>query len=259
MKNNITCGAFPGQMRIAGLSTGCLYKQQLSLTRVLELYSNAGANAVEICLAERKDVENFAHKGLEDCLGMLSRFKYVSLHAPFKGSAYVHSFDETMDYLSDICSKTKIGGIVLHPTEMAEFKPAEARDFSRLERYNLPFLIENMDKNKEFGKDAKYFERLMRQCSFGFVLDIFHAYENDPSMRRAQEMLAVMEGRIAEIHMSGVQDRLRHRPAYSSDNSRQISEFLEKCPFVPIISEGLVAEKNFFSPLMREMRFLEDM
>ncbi len=219
-----------------GFCTGCLYRTSFSMLECLNLYSSIGSDAVELSLAGAKDLDTFV--ATAEIKKALSKFRYVSIHAPFMGISYGRNEDseQAISRLAQICRDTNAKCIVVHPDNV--------EDFSVLEESGLPFAIENMDSAKSKGKGMADFLDYSEKTKLGFVIDLQHAYENDSSMELAMGLLGIMGRRLAEIHISGQTGSSRHLLTYSSENRVMIEKALSKCPAVPVICEGLIEEKH---------------
>ncbi|MFC1733253.1 hypothetical protein ACFL6I_23390 [candidate division KSB1 bacterium] len=220
-----------------GFSTGCLYKLQKNIDEIVWFYEHIGATAVELCFATSSELADF-----EITSGLLESVKkipHVTLHAPWKEIRYNNSYasKKVLERLKHISEKfkekkIKLKGIVVHPDIID--------DLDSLSYTNLPFLIENMDKRKDFGTLPEHFEKLKQRCKLGFVLDVQHAYENDPKMYMAGELIDVMGDRLKELHVSGFFGKQNHYPVHASENEKEISQILRLNIHAPKILEGII-------------------
>lgn len=233
----------------AGFSTGCLYKTNLPLIDRIKLFYSAGADAIELSFSSLPELIAFR---LEPYLvSSLSKFSHVSVHAPWYmcyGTDYYTII--SLRKLSEIYNEIHPSGIVIHPDTIEEY--------SRLRDFGLPFLFENMDPRKDFGKFPSDFETLKKEHNYGFVLDIFHTYENDQSLADSKKFIEVMENRLSHLHVSGINGNLRHAPSYNSDNVQPITEILKIVNGITRISEGTITS-NIEDNLFQELRFLKSL
>lgn len=65
-----------------GFSTGCLYRSNLPMSKVAELYYANGANAIE--LGFKTPADFFKLKLTDKLLNAVKKFSYISIHAPWK-------------------------------------------------------------------------------------------------------------------------------------------------------------------------------
>ncbi len=217
-----------------GFTTGSLYRSDISFDRRIGLYHSLGADAIELGLATPDQL--FGYKLSDQTIAYLSKFKFVSVHAPWKEVTY--DSDSTtqriIDSLRSICEQLPIKGLVLHPDTI--------RDLDILNQSGLPFLLENMDRRKPYGTHPEHIEDLKRESDFGFVFDVQHAYEHDPTMQLAREMIDIMGDRLKHMHVSGHSESEIHVPTYCADNREAIVEILKLGIDVPKILEGILLE-----------------
>jgi hypothetical protein len=230
-----------------GFSTGCLYKTNRSMPDRIKTFHNVGATAIELSFSTPQEL--FSFKPELETIEDIKKFKYVSIHAPWKEIRYgsnelTEEIIRKIRYLSESLSSD---GIVVHPDTIDSFTP--------LERSNLPFLLENMSKEKETGTTPEHFEELKRKCDFGFVFDAQHAYEHDSSMRLASRLLLIMRGRLKHVHISGQKRSERHTPIFMSENKEQITKL--RLGGIQKISEGIIT-KDITQTLFYELEFIKN-
>jgi len=236
-------------MAKGGFTTGCLYKTERGLEEIIKLYHALGADAIEVSFPKHLELMNFnlTQQTIQD----IRKYDFVTLHAPWKEIRYKDNIEtkklfEKLEYLSE---NLNAKGIVLHPDTID--------DFSVLEKSGLPFLLENMDPRKVFGTKAEDFEKLKQNYNLGFVLDLFHAYENDNSMNLAIQFLDIMGNKLSHFHVSGPNEEHRHKPTYSSTNKDSIIKILELKKEIPRISEGIILS-NVEEVIRKELEFLKN-
>ncbi len=219
-----------------GFSTGCMYKSSLMLENIISFYSHIGADALEISFGEAGELRTF-HLD-EGLLATINSFSYVSIHAPLKGIKYGdNDFSRlAIRKLGGLCDKLPVQGIVVHPETVDDFKV--------LEESGLPFLIENMDKRKTRGILAAEFTAYSMLYKFGFVLDLKHVYEHDPTMALAADFVNAMGDRLKELHVSGHDSSSNHAMLHTAQNREAIAEAIGLCTDVPIIIESVFDVPN---------------
>ena len=208
-----------------GFSTGCLYKTHDPLAaETFAVFGKMGCNAIEIAwnVGGFDELEKIAKIKPEDLAG----FEYVSIHA-----TSFDDFNETeivamLQKLTEINDKLKFKAVVLHPYETMNW------DIFR--QFDLPFMIENMDWRKDFGKYVDSLEDIFSKFNAPMVLDLNHCYTNDPSMRLAQDMVETFGGRIEEIHLSGFETF--HEPLFKTKQTEILQAIPDKR--LPIIIES---------------------
>jgi hypothetical protein len=235
-------------MKSMGFSTGCMHNLGISYNDSLNNYSSFPVEAIELSFAVPNDLFKFNPN--KYFLNLIKLYGYASIHAPWKGIRYGKN-EETGNVvkgLTKLCEDFYVDGIVIHPDVVD--------DFFVLEKSNLPFLIENMDIRKKLGIKPEEFERFKRDYSFGFVLDIEHAYEHDPSMNMAKELIEVMGDRLRHLHVSGQDFKTKyHSLIYDADNKEEITKILRIKKDVPWILEGILSQ-DFEEEIKRELEFL---
>ena len=217
-----------------GFSTGSLRRANVPFNERIRLYHSLGADAIELSFAT--PTELFEYNLSDQSKRDIKKFKAVSIHAPWKEFRYNSDSktQEIINKLKTFCNELPIRGLVLHPDTID--------DFEILKQSGLPFLLENMDRRKAYGTHPEHFKELKRKCNFGFVLDVEHAYEHDPSMKLAKEFVEVMGDRLKHLHVSGCSESAGHVPTYSAINKKEITKILKLKLAVPIILEGALIE-----------------
>ena len=235
-------------MRKVGFSAGCMYKLGMTHKELIEIYRSFSVDTVELSFARLDDLAKFNLD--RDFINQTKAYGHVSIHAPWKEIRYGKNEEtkNTIARLTELCDNLDIAGIVIHPDTV--------EDFQILENSNLNFLIENMDTRKKFGFKPEEFERLKRDYSFGFVLDVEHAYRHDSSMKLAEELMEVMGNRLKQLHVSGQDFTSKHHSLlYKADNRTEICKILGRSPDVPWILEGILSQ-NFEEEIKRELEFI---
>jgi hypothetical protein len=212
-------------MRLLGYSTGALALSDFRLA--LAILKEQPVDAVELS-AIREDELIPLLRSLNDL--DLSRFAYVSLHAPSSFSPQAEG-----SIFQDLYDRRNHGWpIVVHPDTLNH--DPDWRLFGG------QLCIENMDKRQRTGRTVRelemLFERFPDAC---FCFDIGHARQVDTSMIEAYKILKKFGPRLRQVHVSEVNSRNKHdRLSYVS-----ILDFQEVAhlipPDVPIIIESMVS------------------
>ncbi|MFH0891050.1 MAG: hypothetical protein V1856_03390 [Candidatus Liptonbacteria bacterium] len=226
--------------RIIGFNTGCL-REEFRFPGAAGKIREIGCNALEISLTEDRWKDDWLKElKAED----LSGFEHVSLHAPkldFSGG------EKGQEILSGIKrfneNVRRLDLIVIHPDTIS--------DFSGLENCGLPIGMENMDQRKKTHRTIEDMEKLFRDfAGFSMVLDVNHAFVNDPSYELGRTFVKKFEDKIKEVHLSGF--KTLHDPLFENEQAelvRTISE-LE----VPIIIESDINSDT----MVRELQYILD-
>ena len=236
-------------MERIGFTTGSLYRSDVAFDDVIRLYHSLGATAIELSFATPTSLAAFelSPRLIDDT----NKYSSISIHAPWKEVRYNSNTDTDaiIEKLKHLNARLPVNGIVLHPDTID--------DFSRLERSDLPFLMENMDRRKSFGTHPEHFEKLRKDYNFGFVFDTEHAYEHDPNMDLAIELINVMGKRLKHMHVSGCSNSEIHVPTHISDNREAVIKILELRIEVPKILEGILLE-NISQTASEELNFVRN-
>lgn len=232
-----------------GFSTGCLYRSKMPMSEIAELYHSCGANAIELSFAT--PAEFFNTEITKELISAAKKFDFISIHAPWKEINYSVSpeTEKIIEKLKTIRAKLPIKGIVLHPHLID--------DFEILKRSGLPFLLENTDKRKKFGICPEDFEELKKKCDFGFVLDLQHAFEHDPTMELAKKFIETMGVRLNHLHVSGESQGEIHVPAHLARNREAIVQMLELKLPQPKILEGIMIN-DIENTISKELNFINN-
>ena len=225
-----------------GFSTGVLYKSGLGLREILKLFRDIGLPAVELNFVSAKDL--FALEVEALTAADLAGFHYISLHAPCREIWYGYDDHNEREIFSNICW---ING--LRPLDWVVFHPDRVKDFSLFN--DLPFNVafENMDRRKNWGKTVGYMQELLAQNEkWGFVLDVNHAFTNDPTRVLAAEFYHNCGRRLRQIHLSG------YAGYHEALHQTKQEEIIRSIPdfSLPIIVESVLTPET----LQAERRFI---
>lgn len=222
-------------MRTFGFSTGALalgnFEQGISLAAAL---AEPTRSVVELSALRQSELAP-----LLDSLPRLdlSRFDYVSIHAPscFDGAAEPGIVEALVARAADF-------NVVLHPDAIF--------DIDLWRRLGSRLCLENMDKRKPIGRNCRELEALFSQLpEASFCLDLGHSRQVDPTMVDTLEMLRQFGSRLRQVHLSEVTTSSRHESLSLS----AILAFRKVAPKlgeqVPIIIESVLGE----SPTLEQM------
>jgi hypothetical protein len=181
-------------MRPIGFSTGSLAYGEFRMA--LDMLKGKPVDIVELSALRSHELAPLIES--LDSLD-LSRFSYVSVHAP-------SNFGESMEggiarLLGSFVARR--WPLILHPDAIYDYKAWLS--FGDL------LLIENMDKRKPRGRTAEelaeIFDRLP-QASLCF--DLGHGRQVDPTMNTAYMILREFGDRLRQVHVSEVNTRSTH-------------------------------------------------
>ena len=248
--NELSQKGEPTRRGLIGFSTGCLhYRADIPIVDKLKIFLRSGATVVELSFGTPKQLFEFS---LDEAIkSKLMKFSKITVHAPFKEIRYFDdtgNTDEVIIKLKELFDNLPISGFVFHPDTIA--------NFIGLEVIGLPVLIENMDRNKKIGISAEDIAAIKDDYNFGFVLDLQHAFEHDPSMDLANEMLQIMGERLSHLHVSGEFGDHHHIPLHLAQNQEAIGRILKLMPSVPVILEGVFMGLEPLASAKRELAYL---
>ncbi len=206
-----------------GFSTGALEKG--AFKKAMDWMVNQNIRALELSALRIEE--------LKPLIGMLPNlnlreFDYVSFHAP---SAFTDDQeDEVIQCLKQVSGY--VNYIVVHPDVLYHVeKWKSVQEF---------LLIENMDRRKTVGKDVRQLKQLFEQLPQArLCLDLAHARQLDTTLTLLRNLISTFITRIAEIHISELDSRCRHRrmTQLALEDYRQISKPL--CN-IPVIVESML-------------------
>ncbi len=160
----------------------------------------------------------------------LSRFRYVSLHAP---SSFAEQDEEAAaSTLREVA--LRLGWpVVLHPDAIHRSE--------RWDGFGPLLCIENMDRRKAGGRSAEELRTVFgRLPDASLCLDVAHVRQIDPSMAEALNILREFGGRLMQVHVSDVDAAGRHT-RLTRTAIRAYQEIAELIPrHVPVVIESPV-------------------
>jgi hypothetical protein len=226
-------------LRTFGFSTGAIALGDF--TRGLAIAASvAGGDEAALELSALRESELLP---LLDALPTLdlSRFRYVSIHAPSQFTG------QTESILADaLLRRAGAMTVVVHPDAISDFRcwcPFGSR-----------LCIENMDKRKPIGRNCRELATLFEQLpDAGLCLDLGHARQIDPTMVETLEMLGTFGDRLRQVHLSEVTTNCRHERLSPTAilAFRKIAPNLPES--VPVIIESVLGESPTQGQLLEEL------
>ena len=181
-------------MRPFGFSTGALALGDFPLA--LKMLEGIDVGAIELSALRVRELPSLAAFASQ---ADLSRFSYVSVHAPADYAASQEA--EVVEVLAGFAAKG--WPVVAHPDVIRE--PASWRRLGSL------LYIENMDRRKPVGRTADELGRVFDAFPEAqMCFDIGHARQVDTSLTEAYRILRAFHGRIQQIHISVVNTSSKH-------------------------------------------------
>jgi len=170
----------------------------------------------------------------------LSRYQYVSIHAPSSFSP------EAEGWIFQELYETRHRGwpIIVHPDTLY--------DFSLWRLLGDLLCVENMDKRKPAGRTVRELEFLFRELpQASFCFDIGHARQVDTSMTEAYMMLKRFASRLRQVHISEVNTQNKHdRLSFVSIlGFREVARLIP--PTTPVIIESIVGQDQIRAEICR--------
>jgi hypothetical protein len=211
-------------MRIIGFSTGAL--AFADFRRGLSLLGQTTARAVELSALRLAELDPLVN-ALDEI--DLHQYEFVSVHAP----SGVRAEDErhVVKRLEMVAAYDI--PIVVHPDSI--------HNDSLWYQFSELLQIENMDKRKPIGRTREELSCLFdRFPDAALCLDLAHARQIDPSMTETSLILRDFGSRLAEIHLSEVNDASKHESiSYSATLAyQQIAHLVPD--HIPIILESIL-------------------
>ncbi len=231
---------------LLGFSTGCLYKSGLNLSQSLDFLRSIGCRAVELGFVKLKDFfsREFADLKAYDLRG----FDYVSLHAPVAEYSYDAQTFRIFTTIDKVDQLRRFNLVVFHPDTVKNFGIFDRRHI------DFNFAFENMDKRKSKFKSVYDMLGLKILDNFKMVLDVNHAYTNDPTLALTSDFYEKLGDRIVEVHLSGYAGR--HEPLFQT-KQREIIKSIQNTK-VPIIVEGIMQPDEIIQERDYILKVLEE-
>ena len=235
-----------------GPSTGWLYKNNVySLKQQEAIFKKTNANSLEIALIDwdsndKRILSLKKGESFDSCT-----FIFQSLHLPDYS-------DQEPEYqlalTRQVVARCGSAVAVLHPLKVRNEYPIKY--YRKMIARGIPLAIENMDSDNDDGFRLKDLEGIIKDTDCNFVFDVQHAYEHDPKMIYAEELLDSLKSKLVCLHISGETQNNRHSMVYKATNADAIIGFVRRVlsvKNVPLIIEG---EYRNSDELYQEIEFL---
>ena len=200
-------------------------------------------SGVEVFFREPDMVMSFLE--LKRSVDIFSRFKEMSIHAPFADVCYGDD-DKTFSLLSNLRKAYKILG-----AKRIVFHPASFSDLSVLDNCGMNVLVENMDIRKDKFIRWEEFADIFKKHDFGLCLDVAHA--SSFSYKVLDDFVSHLSNKIEQFHVSHIVDG-KHTPMYKIG-----AEGLKHFGFLSDFGKPLVIENMDSSAdlIEKEVDFLQ--
>ena len=224
-----------------GFSTGCLHKCVPTLREQFGVISDAGCRAVELNALRINDFRSPTFEVLD--ADDLAKFNYISLHTPKSSYGKNAETDEIFNRTYQLRQRTFFDQAVFHPDQVVD------ADFSIFDCPGFSVALENMDSKKSAFKTADEFEPIFKKYpNLSLVLDVNHAFTNDPTMLLAAQFRELFSERIVQVHLSGAG---YHEPLFKTKQSDIVNAI--RGLDVPIIVESVFEHRD---ELLRERDYI---
>ena len=243
-----------------GPSTGWMYAINVPPDEQGKILEEAGATCAEVCLQGwGPDVRMLSLPKVRMALPLCLR--YLSVHLPTVDGVDVEERGRQLAAAHWAVHQVGASVAVTHPIKVGGDYPVKC--YEEMIASGVPLAIENMDRDKDSGRKLEELVELVEALGCGFVLDLQHAFEQDPMMGYAAELLDALRDRLVHLHVSGEAERDNHyRNNHSlvcrATNAGRIVEFLGRVFAVkkdlPIVLEGEYTDAD---ELREEIRFLK--
>jgi len=243
----------------AGFNSGVLRHCGFNLIDTIHFVKKLGTNAFELSFFDSAMLLDFELD--DEIIDLLNSFDYLSIHAPFdpsEGDKYRDDkfMGKIISKIETLALKLNVDGVIFHPSFI--------EDFDLLDSSSLSILFENMDYRKDSFRKLKSLTKIKNKYSFGFVLDIEHAFENDTSFGLTNELIELMGDRLKEIHLSGANSSdisklgcHNHCQLGKSPFRKELLGVLKKTGDVPVILE-VSAQKGEEGLLKDELEYVRE-
>lgn len=213
-----------------GFSHGVLHRLiEVYSREALDIYKSYSKDVLEFCLIRSQDI----HK-TKDIIPLAEGIAVKSIHAP--ADVVYRNDADTIKLLDELASHYKALNaelIVVHPDTVEDWKVFDA--------YPLNWAIENMDNLKPAYKSVEDLEAFFAtKENWKLVLDLNHCYSNDETMKLAEDFIARLGHRLAEVHLSGYAGY--HEPIFQTKQDI-ILDYCMKLD-VPIVIESAFNDIN---------------
>jgi hypothetical protein len=220
-----------------GFSTGALAYSDFR--RALRMLRDEDITAVE--LSALRMPEWIPLVGALESLD-LSDFNYISIHLP--------SLMDTSEERQIVSSLHGLSHqdwpLILHPDTVS--------DFDLWSELGERLCIENMDKRKPSGRTQPELDVIFQRLPMArLCFDMGHAWQVDPTMNEAYEILKCYREKIVQIHVSEVNSRSKH-DVLSYSTIQSFRDIAHMIPSVPLILETPVLQSEMRQE-MNKVRF----
>ena len=155
----------------------------------------------------------------------LAGFERVSLHAPIAARDLAAT-------AAVLAALPLDGDVIFHP-DVWRTEPA-------LHAFGTRVVFENMDIGKSFGRSVDDLRAVFAaNPDAGFCLDVAHVWTNDPTLALGHDLLDAFDGRLRQLHVSGIEPDGTHRPTTEADLALY-GPLLDRCAGVPWILEAVL-------------------
>ncbi len=155
----------------------------------------------------------------------LAGFERVSLHAPIAARDLAAT-------AAVLAALPLDGDVIFHP-DVWRTEPA-------LRAFGTRVVFENMDIGKSFGRSVDDLRAVFAaHPDAGFCLDVAHVWTNDPTLALGHDLLDAFDGRLRQLHVSGIEPDGTHRPTTEADLALY-GPLLDRCAGVPWILEAVL-------------------
>ncbi|HMB54943.1 MAG TPA: hypothetical protein VKU40_16620 [Thermoanaerobaculia bacterium] len=209
-------------MRPVGFSSGSLAGDDAA--RAVAISLDLGLPAIELSALRLPSLEPLV-AALGNLEADLAHFDWVSFHAPSRFSAKDEPW--VIALLEEVHGRG--WPIVVHP-DVLHHRTA-------WRRFGPGLLVENMDRRKAHGQTADDLTAVFADLPEArFCFDVGHARQVDPTMAEAERLAFTFADRLAEIHLSHVDESSRHH-RLTPDLAEALGEIAPLLAPVPVILE----------------------
>jgi hypothetical protein len=226
-------------METIGFSTGSLARGDVRAA--LELLQRHRTGCIELSALRVNELDPLLR-----CLpGLpLQAYRSISIHAP---SAFSAAEERWIAGALLPVARSRGWLVILHPDTI--------HDHQQWLPFGDRLAMENMDLRKPVGRTVEELQPVFaRLPEASFCVDAAHAWQCDPSMTEAVRLLEAFGDRLAEVHLSELDERSRH-VRLSPTAVLAMRKVAARIPVgVPVIIEAPVTALEIRSELMASLQ-----
>jgi len=231
------------------ISTGCLHRLSEDRNKMVRELQKFSLSGVELSFNQPRHLLTFDID--KDNLEYLQTLKFNSIHAPAKNIIYGDNktCKEVLRKISELYVKINAKNVVFHKNEI--------EDYSLIINSKFTSSIENDDWRKP-KNGIEYIKNLLDEHrELKLTFDFAHAMTVSPV--DISEYLDYFKGRLAEIHISIINQETKRHDFMYKNNSEKLKDLTQllKVASVPLVLECAVLDFKDIDSLKREIEYIK--